>query len=317
MTDFDRRIVQTARLRMDVVDQGSGPAVLLLHGFPESAYSWRLQIPALARAGYRVIAPDQRGYGRTDAPEAIEAYALRELCADLMALLDTLGVQCAHVVGHDWGAPVAWHTALWYPERVGQLCTLSVPYGGRPPRSPLAVMRERMADSFFYQLYFQEPGLAEAEMDADVRESLRRFYYASSGEVSNPHGFAPHAPGSRVLDTMQVPDGLPGWLSETDMDVYVTDYARGFRGPINWYRNFDLNWEQTADLQDVRISQPTLFIVGARDSVLAFGKGQMKRMHDVVDDLRVEQLEGIGHWVQQEAPEQLNALLLEHLKGRA
>src|ERR1041384_1458018 len=191
MGDFAYRFVDTPRLRFHVAEAGSGPPVILLHGFPECAYSWRHQLAALAGAGFRAIAPDQRGYGETDAPAEIEAYDQIELAADVVALMDALGIERAPIVGHDWGSPVAWHTALLHPDRVSAVVALSVPYGGRPPAPPTSIFEKRMGDAFFYMLYFQKPGVAERELEANLRESLRVFYYAYSGDAPPGSSFVP------------------------------------------------------------------------------------------------------------------------------
>ncbi len=312
---IQHRILQTRHLRMHVAEQGQGPLVLLLHGFPESWYSWRHQLTALAAAGYRAVAPDQRGYGDTDKPEAIEAYDVVTLADDVAALIDALGERQAVVIGHDWGAPVAWHAALLHPERVRAVVGMSVPYAGRPPGSPLARLQQTVADAFFYVLYFQEPGVAEAELQADVRRSLRTFYFSGSGDAPAGSAFSPHAKTAKLLDTMRDPAQLPAWLTEADLDYYTTRFERGgFRGPLNWYRNFDRSWQRTEALAGKKVEQPALFIAGERDPVIAWSQRQLERMPQAVPRLReTVLLPGCGHWVQQERPAEVNAALLAFL----
>jgi len=300
---------------MHVAEQGQGPLVLLLHGFPESWYSWRHQLTALAAAGYRAVAPDQRGYGDTDKPDAIEAYDVVTLADDVAALIDALGERQAVVIGHDWGAPVAWHAALLHPERVRAVVGMSVPYAGRPPGSPLARLQQTFEDIFFYILYFQEPGVAEAELQADVRRSLRTFYFSGSGDAPAGSAFSPHPKTAKLLDTMRDPAQLPAWLTETDLDYYTERFERGgFRGPLNWYRNFDRSWQRTEALAGKKVEQPALFIAGERDPVIAWSQRQLERMPQAVPHLRESVLlPGCGHWVQQERPAEVNAALLRFL----
>lgn len=312
-----QREIATNGVRLRITEAGEGPLVLLLHGFPESAYSWRHQLRALAEAGYHAVAPDQRGYATSDAPQAIEAYDQVELAADVAGLIDAMGAERAVVVGHDWGAPVAYHTALLHPDKVRAVVGMSVPWGGRPSRPPLPRLHELFKDVFFYMIYFQTPGVAEAELETDTRRSLRTFFYSASGDAPRGGGFTPHPPTARLLDTMSdCGDALPRWLSPTDLDVYTADFTRsGFRGPLNWYRNFDRTWERTAALAS-RIEQPALFLVGDRDPVLAFTRGQLDRMRASVPHLANSiVLQGCGHWIQQERPDEVNAALIGFLRG--
>lgn len=315
-SDFNYRYVDTPRLRFRVAELGNGPPVILLHGFPESAYSWRHQLVALADAGFRAIAPDQRGYGGTDAPPEIDSYDQVELAADIVALCDALGVERAPFVGHDWGAPVAWHSALLHPERVSAVVALSVAHGGRPPAPPTSIFKRRMGDTFFYMLYFQKPGVAEAELEADVRESLRILYYASSGDVAPGSAFVPRPKTAKLFDTMVAPPGLPPWLTPDDLDAYVEAFEKsGFRGPLNWYRNLDRTWERTAALADKRVRQPALFIAGDRDPVVVFSQPAIQRMPEAVPGLVGTLLvEGAGHWIQQERPALVNEQIISFLR---
>ncbi len=310
------RMVETNGVRLEVAEVGTGPLVVLLHGFPESAHSWRHQLQALAQAGYHAVAPNQRGYGASDRPAAIEAYDQVELAGDVAGLIAAFGAKSAVVVGHDWGAPVAYHTALLHPDRVRAVVGMSVPWGGRGPNPPLGRMRALFKDIFFYIIYFQTPGVAEAELEADVGRSLRMFFYSASGDLPQGGAFTRHPPSARLLDTMRdCGEALPPWLAPTDLDAYTQEFQRsGFRGPLNWYRNFDRTWERTRDLAGKKIEQPLLFIVGDRDPVLAFTRPQLDRMREAVPRLTGPVvLEGCGHWTQQERPAEVSAALIQFL----
>jgi pimeloyl-ACP methyl ester carboxylesterase len=262
------------------------------------------------------VAPDLRGFGDSDRPQAVEAYDQVELAADVAALIDALGERSAVVVGHDWGAPVAWHTALLHPERVRAVVGMSVPYAGRPAASPLARMRELFKDIFFYMLYFQAEGVAEAELEADVPAALRKLYFALSGDA--PDGAIKLAPAdSAFLPTLYDDGRLPSCLDADDLAIYVRQFQKsGFRGPLNLYRNFDRSWQRTAQLAGARVEQPALFVAGARDPVIAFSAKQLERMPAAVPNLRgTLLLPGAGHWVQQERPRETNAALLAFLSS--
>ncbi len=307
------RVVERDGVSLNTWHMGEGPTVLLLHGFPELAYSWRHQFAPLAAAGYRVVAPDQRGYGGSSQPAEIEAYRLEELAADAAAVIDAFGGP-AVVIGHDWGAPVAWHTALRYPGKVRAVGSLSVPHARRAPSEPMALMRAAAGpDHIHYVDYFQAPGLAEGEFEGNVRDSLLGFLWAISGDAPREERFKPIAKGNRFLDSLTVPAALPAWLTEQDLQTYVRAFeASGFRGGLNWYRNADRNWRDSADLASATVSQPALFITGSRDP--ARNPGAIERIREVVPDLRVlEVLEGCGHWTQQERPEDVSRLILQFL----
>ena len=315
MSKMTYRTVQTARLRQRFAEEGTGKPVVLLHGFPEGAYSFRHQLPALARAGFRAIAPDQRGYAGTDAPPEIEAYDHVELAADVIALFDALGIERAPLVGHDWGAALAWSTAQLHPDRISAVVALSVPFGGRTPAPPIDLLKRRAGDMFFYMLYFQKPGVAEAELEADVRESLRIFYYSASGDAPPGSAFVPQPRTAKLFDTMKTPPGLPPWLTEEDLDVYTEAFrASGFRGPLNWYRAMNRTWERTAHLAGAKVEQPALFIAGDRDPVVFFSQKVLERMPQAVPRLAgVHMLPGVGHWTQQERPDEVTREVVRFL----
>ncbi len=315
------RMIETNGISMRIAESGdSGPLVLLVHGWPESWYSWRHQLLALADAGYRVVAPDMRGYGGTDAPSAPEDYNVITIAADLVGVLDALGEEKAVLVGHDWGSIVSWQTVLLHPERFTALVAMSVPYAGRPERSPMVEWREAYGDNFYYILYHNEPGgVAEAEYDANPRALLSRLYLSPESEREPREITNPKAAAGGWIGRLGAPKGLPDWLSQKDLDYFVGEFERaGFRGGINYYRNFHRNWELTESIGQEKIKIPTLFIAGSEDVVIGHAtqerlQGAMSR---VVEDLRgVSLFQGIGHWVQQEAPDATNAALLEFLRG--
>jgi pimeloyl-ACP methyl ester carboxylesterase len=325
MSEMKHRTIETNGIRMHLAEQGSGPLVVMCHGFPESWYSWRHQLAALAEAGFHAVAPDMRGYGRTDQPEAIDQYTLLHLVGDMVGVLDALGAESAVIAGHDWGAPVAWHAALLRPDRFRAVIGLSVPYRPRGSVRPTTAMPQT-ADAMFYQLYFQEPGVAEAELERDVRLSHRRLLYSASGDrptgqstIADPEtvGMVPRRGG--FLDRMSQPERLPPWLAEADLDFYAGEFERtGFRGGLNWYRNIDRNWELLAPFAGARVMVPALYVAGDRDMVVAFrGMDQLLlNLKRVVPNLRkTVMLPGCGHWTQQERPREVNALMLEFLAG--
>ena len=314
MSGIDHRTVETNGIKMHIAEAGSGPLVVLLHGFPELWYSWRHQLPALAAAGYHAVAPDVRGYGRTDAPPAVESYTMLNHTADVVGLLDALGEKTAVVVGHDWGAPIAWHCALLYPERFPAVAALSVPYMPRSPAPPIQLMKQMFSNSFFYILYFQESGLAEEELEADVRRSMRLLLYNASGDGPRGAGLARKPKDAKFLDGMLEPEQLPPWLTEADLDYFTSEFERtGFRGGLNRYRNMDRDWQELPQLAGAKVQQPALFIAGDRDPVRTFTS--VDAMKASAPALRKAlTLPGCGHWTQQERPTEVNAALIEFLR---
>jgi pimeloyl-ACP methyl ester carboxylesterase len=318
MAGVAHRIVDTNGIRMHVAEQGSGPAVLLCHGFPESWYSWRHQLSALAAAGYRAMAPDMRGYGRTDGPAEIDRYTMLHHVGDMVGLLDALGERTAVIVGHDWGGPVAWNAALMRPDRFRAVAVLSVPYSPRGSVRPTVALRQAAGDHFMYMLYFQEPGVAEAELEGDVRATLRRVLSSASGDAPAGQEWRPIMPKTaRFLDALVDPTLLPGWLTEADLDVYTAEFQRtGFRAGLSWYRAMDLTWELMAAYHHARVMQPALFIAGDRDLVIAMQRRALDQMKETVPNLsRLVMLPGCGHWTQQERPAEVNAELITFLRG--
>jgi pimeloyl-ACP methyl ester carboxylesterase len=318
MTEVKHRSVETNGITMHIAEQGEGPLVVLCHGFPECWYSWRHQLPALAQAGYHAVAPDQRGYGQTDRPEPIAAYNMFQLTGDIVGLVHALGEEQAVVVGHDWGAPVAWHCALLRPDLFRAIVLLSVPYVSRSwkdPR-PTEAMKRMAGDKEFYQLYFQEPGKAERELEADVRKTMQMILYSASGDPPPEQRWRfLFSKSERFMDTVTQPDILPAWLTEQDIDYFRREFERtGFRGGLSWYRNMDQMWEQTPFLSGAKLHQPALFVAGEADAVIEMRRAAFDALEEAVPNLRKKVLlTGAGHWIQQERPAEVNQLLLEFL----
>ena len=330
MTEITHRFIDTNGIRMHVAEAGTGPLVVLCHGFPESWYSWRHQLVAVAEAGFHAVAPDMRGYGQTDRPEEIDQYTLLHLVGDIVGLLDALNAPTAVIAGHDWGAPVAWHAALWRPDRFRGVIGLSVPYRPRAKLRPTTVMPQT-DDAVFYQLYFQAPGVAEEDLRRDVRRSIRRILFASSGDIPRSPDSAPPAGGvgmvprsggmmypsigSQMIDAAV----LPAWLTEADVDFYAGEFVRtGFRGGLNWYRNIDRNWELLAAFDGARVTVPALYVAGDRDLVLAFRgmKELIPNLSTLVPQLRRTLiLPECGHWTQQERSREVNAAMIDFLRN--
>jgi pimeloyl-ACP methyl ester carboxylesterase len=310
--EITHRTVDTNGIRMRVAEQGEGPLVLLCHGFPESWYSWRHQLPALAAAGYRAVAPDMRGYGGTDRPEPIDQYTQLHHVGDMVGLLDAFGVEAATIVGHDWGAPVAWNAALLRPDRFRAVAALSVPYTPRGGTRPTEALARAYGDTFMYMLYFQTPGVAEAELERDVRSTMRRVLCAISGDGV---GMPVQPRHSTFLESMPDADTLPAWLTPSDVDVYTAEFERtGFRGGLNWYRNLDRTWELMAPWRGARIEVPALFVAGDRDPVVTRSRAAVDNLAASVPGLRERVLlPGAGHWTQQERPHEVNDALIAFL----
>ena len=305
-------------IHMRYAEAGTGPLVLFCHGWPESWYSWRHQLQAVSAAGFRAVAPDMRGYGGTQSPEPIDQYTLLHLVGDMAELVRALGETKAVIVGHDWGAPVAWHAALWRPDLFTAVSAMSVPYAPPGYVDILSALEKLGIDNFYLQ-YFQKPGVAEAELQQDIRGALRRLYYTAGGEmVEKDKGFGRLTGGTLLANTVD-PETLPAWLSDADLDYYAGEFARaGFRGGLNWYRNLRRNWELSGPWRGQPIRQPSQFIAGSRDGVLRFpaAKSQLEAYPKTLPGLRGSHiLEGAGHWVQQERAVDVNRLLIEFLKG--
>ena len=312
----DHQLLDVNGIRLSLYTAGpaDGLPIWLLHGFPECWHSWRHQIQALAAAGYRVHVPEMRGYGYSSAPKDPAAYDLITICADIQAAMDALGHQQVAMIGHDWGAPVAWHLALLEPQRIKVVCALSVPFGGRPKKPAIEVMRELYQDRFHYILYFQKPGLAEAEMAENIPRTLRIMMHGMSGTDGGSTLVQDKPADARWLDDRSDPGVPPHWCSLEAFQVYVDTFERsGFHGPVNWYRNFERNWERTAPLAGQHIDQPALFIIGDADPVGELESYTIKKMPSVVPRVEQHVVAHCGHWIQCEKPEPVNTLLLEFL----
>jgi pimeloyl-ACP methyl ester carboxylesterase len=316
MTDFpavSQRRIATNGIHLNIAEAGEGPLVLMLHGFPESWYSWRHQFAPLSAAGYHAVAPDMRGYGKSDKPDAIRAYNQVEVVNDIIGLVPALGYETAIVIGHDWGAPTAWSCALNHTDVVSAVGALSVPFSPRADAPPLETLKKVYKDRFFYQLYFQEPGVAEAELERDVRSFLRKFIYMASGDADLSLLQA-KGPDDDLLTGLPDPEAMPPWITEADLDFYAGEFERsGLRGPLNYYRNHNLTWELTEGAPRT-IEQPAMFVAGERDGVIVMAAEALKRMPNHVTDLRINELiPKIGHWTQQEAPVAVNDAILRFL----
>jgi len=299
------RQVEINGIQLHIAEKGDGPLVLLLHGFPETWYSWRHQIGPIASAGYRVVAPDQRGYGASDCPDGIDQYTIFHLVGDVVELIRSLGEKDAVVVGHDWGSMVACNSARLRPDVVCGLAALSIPPLPRGPRPPMSESKERFGEGF-YQNYFQQPGVAEASLGEDVARTLRLSYA----------GVRSSEPTGGFLGLFDEPGSLPDWLTDEDLATFTDAFiASGFAGGLNWYRNLDRNWELTAAWQDAAITTPTLYLSGVRDAMrLVYPLDDEVR--SIVPNLRgVVDVLGCAHWTQQERPETVTHALLDFLRG--
>ena len=318
----DFRFIETNGINIRAAVQGAGPLVVMVHGFPESWYSWRHQMAPLAAAGFTACAIDVRGYGGSDKPQEIEAYAMKEIAADVAGVIEALSPgKPAVLIGHDWGAPIVWHTAVLHPDKVRAVAGLSVPWFGLPPASLDVLIKMMYTDQgkFFYQAYFKDEGVAEAAFEADVRGGLRKLYYAGSGDSQGYWGAPDKKHGDHLLDGLEDPDPFPWWMTPADIDYFVSEFtASGFRGPINRYRNHTRDFEYMSTIEDRVIHQPSLFIVGENDLVLKMFGGSaeaaFERMAANSSDLRGSHLiPRIGHWTQQEAPDETTGLIIDWL----
>jgi pimeloyl-ACP methyl ester carboxylesterase len=315
------RTVTARGTRIHLVEEGEGPIVLLVHGFPESWYSWRHQLPAIASAGFRAVAIDVRGYGRSSKPPDIDAYGMLQHVADNVGVVEALGERTAIIIGHDWGSPIAAHSALLRPDvftAVGLLSVAYSPPGSRRPTESFAAMTS--GDDEFYINYFQEPGRAEAEIELDVRSWLLGFYHTASGDreaTADGVSMATVPRGKMLRDRMVIPDALPDWLSEEDLDFYTAEFERsGFSGPLNRYRNVDRDWVDFTAWRGTPITVPALFVGGEKDGPTIWGAGAIARYAETLPELRGSHiLPGCGHWIQQERPDELNGLLTEFLRS--
>jgi pimeloyl-ACP methyl ester carboxylesterase len=307
-------IVDTGEIRMAVHELGEGPPVILVHGFPELAFSWRHQLPALAAAGYRAIAPDMRGYGGTDKPRDVADYTIQHLIGDLTGLMDALSIEKAVLAGHDWGAMLVWQMSLLAPERMAGLITLNIPHIPRPPINPITYMRLKLGKDF-YIVNFQDSDEADRRFAEDPRrfiDTMMRRRQAVSSRVSKTPKKRTPLSLLAMLD-QENPAGDP-LLTEDELDFYAEAFAAGgFTGPINWYRNWKHNWKTTKRISQ-KVDVPALFVGATDDRII--GLKQIEAQRAYVADLEIQMIEDCGHWTQQDKPAELNAIMLEWLARR-
>jgi pimeloyl-ACP methyl ester carboxylesterase len=313
--EIEHRFVESNGVKIHIAEAGTGPLVLLCHGFPESWYSWRHQIKALSEAGYHVVAPDMRGYGQSDRPEAIDQYSLFHLVGDIVGLVNDISDKPAVVIGHDWGAPVAWHCALFRPDRFRAVAGLSVPFRPRGPVAPTTVMPQTDSE-IFYQLYFQADGVAEKELEHDVRKTILSTLAGRVSKDDPPmNPMVPRRGGWH--SSRSLPSSLPRWITEADIDFYVAEFERtGFRGGLNWYRNVDRNWGLMAPWSGAKVTVPAIYMAGEQDLVVKFpGADQLiANLKQFVPKLQQTiMLPDCGHWTQQEKPDEVNSALITFL----
>jgi pimeloyl-ACP methyl ester carboxylesterase len=318
MPDITHRMIETNGIRLHVAEQGEGPLVILCHGFPECWYSWRHQLGALAKAGFRAVAPDLRGYGQSDRPDGVEKYTILDDIGDIVGLVDALGAKQAVIAGHDVGATIAWQTALLRPDRIRGVIALSPPIRPRgfgastlPPTS----LMPRSENAIFYQLFLQTPQ-AEAALGRDLRRTFRSQFYGLSGEGA-AGGSGKFAGGMMPLSgpPFADPPTLPGWITEADVDVYVAEFTRsGFHGPLAWYRNVDRSWELLAPFAGAKVTVPALYIVGQRDFVASAFAAAISKQSEIVPKLQPPiTLPNCGHWTQQERAPEVSSAMIDFL----
>ncbi len=308
------RFVQTNGIRMAVYEEGSGVPIVFCHGFPELAYSWRHQIPALAKAGFRAIAPDQRGYGLTDRPEGAEHYSIKHLTDDLAGMLDALGVEKAVFCGHDWGGMVVWQMALLHPDRVAGVIGVNTPFIPRSPIDPIEAMRAVMGEDM-YIVHFQKPGVADAELGADAGRTMRLFMRKNTGTLAEFDARPAEQQNFAITKALLVDEALwPGELvmPADELQVFIDTFKKtGFTGGINWYRNFSRNWRESEGVAQ-KVSVPSLMIMAENDAVLR--PSMADGMEQFVPDLERHLVRNCGHWTQQEHPEEVNRVIADWMK---
>src|SRR5579871_4369341 len=317
MPDVRHRMIETNGIRLHVAEQGEGPLVILCHGFPECWYSWRHQLGALAKAGFRAVAPDLRGYGRSDRPEEVEKYTILQDIGDIVGLVDALGAKQAVIAGHDIGATLAWQTALMRPDRFSGVIAMSPPFRPRAfgsSSAPPTTLMPRNENAVFYQLFLQTPE-AEAALGRDPRRTFRGQFYSLSGDRPPSAGLAQAGMVPRKGAVLADPPSLPPWITESDIDVYVEAFARsGWHGPLAWWRNIDRSWELMAAFDGAMVTVPALYIAGERDMVVAAFRQAIAKQSTFVPKLRpAVMLPGCGHWTAQERPAEVSAAMIQFL----
>ena len=320
MAEITHRFITTNGIKMHIAECGSGPLVLLLHGFPELWYTWRHQLPALAAAGFHAVAPDQRGYGQTEQPELIEEYNVFNLVGDVVQLVYALGEKQAALVGHDYGSVVTMHCGLFRPNMFHKLVLHSIPYlqrmGGNIP--PTELMKMAYGEEEFYQVMFQQPGRVEGHFaELGAYKFMRGALFTNSGDCPPDKRWKfTYKKGEKFTDHVTIPDKLPAWLTEADVDYFSAEYAKaGIRGGLNWYRNIDFNWKMTPYLERAKLMQPTLFIAGDADPAMVFLKGAYNALEKNVPNLKNKVVfPNVGHWVNQERAAECKKLIIALLK---
>jgi pimeloyl-ACP methyl ester carboxylesterase len=320
MPEVRHRMIETNGIRLHVAEQGDGPLIILCHGFPECWYSWRNQLPALANAGFRAVAPDLRGYGQSDHPKEVEKYTILDDIGDVVGLVDALGAKRAVIAGHDIGAAIAWQTALLRPDIFRAVIALSPPFRSRGfgDSGPPTTLMPRTENAVFYQLFLQTPE-AEAGLGRDLRLTFRYQFYTFSGDRPPSSGVGGLPPGMmlRKGGFLTDPPSLPAWVTESDIDVYVKEYARsGFHGPLAWWRNIDRGWELMAPFAGAAVTVPALYMAGKRDFVAAVFSQYIAKQSALVPKLRPPiMLPGCGHWTQQERAPEVSTAMIEFLRS--
>ena len=326
MSEVEFKVVESNGINIRLAMMGEGPLVIFCHGWPESWYSYRHQLPAVAKAGFKAVAYDVRGYGESDKPHEIEAYTMRNMTNDVVGIIDALGYETAITIGHDWGGPIALNTAALNEDRITATGTLSVPFMGRGPMPTLDLWKEIYQDRFFYQLYFQKEGVAEKEFESDLSRALFMTYTNSDGRgmkfnfEKGQSGLIPEkTKDSTFLEGMEVFEDFPNWFSKEDLEYFVSQFEiSGLRGPFNRYRAQNIDWHEIPELEGKILEQPAFFVTGTLDPVNFFVPSDQTLIDRIgpnyKDLLFAEELEGIGHWTQQEAPEEVNNFILNFLE---
>ena len=326
MSEVEFKVVESNGINIRLAMMGEGPLVIFCHGWPESWYSYRYQLPAVANAGFKAVAYDVRGYGESDKPHEIEAYTMRNMTDDVVGIIDALGYETAITIGHDWGGPIALNTAALNEDRITATGTLSVPFNSRGPMPTLDLWKEIYKDRFFYQLYFQKEGIAEEEFESDLTRALFMTYTNSDGRgmkfnfEKGQSGLVPEkTKDSTFLEGMEVFEDFPDWFSKEDLDYFVSQFEiSGLRGPFNRYRAQNIDWHEIPELEGKILEQPAFFVTGTLDPVNFFVPSDQSLTDRIKPNYKnllfAEELEGIGHWTQQEAPEEVNSFILDFLK---
>ena len=322
------KFIDTNGITLRAAVEGEGPLIIMVHGCPESWFSWRRQIPIIAEAGYKVVAIDVRGYGGSDKPHAIEEYTLKKIGADIVGIIDFFEEDQAILIGHDWGGPIVWYTSLLNENRISAVAGLSVPYFPQREVSPLDAFEVIYKDKFFYQLYFQKEGVAESEFEPDLRKYLESTYFSIDArgmkkQFENPLNAMNKGPNAKYLDDVVEFESYPDWINKDEMNYLINEFENsGMRGPLNRYRAQKIDFEELKDFRDKKLKQPAALMVGSLDPVNFFiGDGykdteHLKEVFEPVYEnlIKTELINDVGHWTQQEAPEEVNRFLLDFLK---